>query len=126
MIVDCRTYTLRVGTQNAFVELYERHGRAVQQRVLGAPVGWYASEIGALNQIVHLWSYRSLDERARRRAALGREPAWQSYLQRAASMGAITQQENQILVPALHQDTDRALDTAGDASEGVSAGGDES
>lgn len=116
MIVDCRTYTLRVGTQNAFVELYERYGRAVQSRVLGEPIGWYASEVGALNQIVHLWRYRSLDERARRRTALGRDPAWQGYLQRAASMGAITRQENQILIPALRQDPVPAAQADGEAS----------
>ncbi len=126
MIVDCRTYTLRVGTQNAFVELYERYGRAVQQRVLGEPVGWYASEIGALNQIVHLWSYRSLDERARRRAALGREPAWQSYLQRAMSMNAITRQENQILHPALRQDAASAVAVDDHGSDCVRDDGDES
>ena len=36
------------------------------------------SEIGHLNQVMHLWSYSDLNERARLRAELGKNPRWTS------------------------------------------------
>ena len=36
--------------------------------LLGPPLGWYISmDIGELNQVVHLWGYESLADRASRR-----------------------------------------------------------
>ncbi len=99
MIVDHRTYTLRPGTIKDYVELYRKKGLPVQSRHLGQPLGWYVSmDIGPLNQIVHLWAYEDLADRARRRAALQADPAWQAFIAEAAKM--IVQMENKILHPA--------------------------
>ena len=46
----------------------EDRGRA--GRILGHLVGYYGVEVGGLNQVVHLWAYDSLDDRAKRRAEL--------------------------------------------------------
>ena len=67
MIIDERTYTLHPGKIPEFLELYQAEGYAVQTSHLGEPVGWFWTEIGVLNQIVHLWGY----EIARNAA-----PAW--------------------------------------------------
>lgn len=53
---------------------------AVQLRHLPHMVGYYFTEVGTLNRVVHLWAYESLDDRERRRAAMAADPAWQSYL----------------------------------------------
>lgn len=99
MIVDHRTYTLRAGTLPAYVKLYESQGYPVQTRHLGEPLGWYTSmDIGALNQIVHLWAYEDLADRAKRRAAMQADPEWQAFLQQATPM--IMTMENKILSPA--------------------------
>ncbi len=99
MIVDHRTYTLRPGTIKDYVELYREKGLPVQSRHLGRPLGWYVStDIGPLNQIVHLWAYEDLADRARRRAALQADPAWQAFIAEASKM--IVQMENKILHPA--------------------------
>lgn len=99
MIVDHRTYTLHPGKMKEYVERYEREGMAVQTRHLGQPVGWYTStDVGALNQVVHLWGYASLEDRAKRRAAMTADPEWQAYL--AKQMPLIQHQENKLLAPA--------------------------
>lgn len=99
MIVDHRTYTLRPGTIGEYVKLYEAEGLAIQSRHLGKPLGWYTSmDIGMLNQIVHLWAYEDLADRARRRAAMQADPEWQAFLKKITPM--IITMENKILAPA--------------------------
>lgn len=96
MIVDHRTYTLLPGKLKPFLEIYERTGYAIQTRHLGRPLGWYVShDIGPLNQIVHLWGYGDLQDRATRRAAMAADPAWQEYLLTAQPM--FMAMENKIL-----------------------------
>ncbi len=98
MIIDHRTYTLHPGRLKEFVERYERKGYAIQTRHLGEPLGWYTSmDIGALNQIVHLWGYGSLEERAQKRARLLADPEWQDLAKKQSPL--IQHMENKILSP---------------------------
>lgn len=98
MLVEQRTYTTHPGQWRAYLSLYEAEGLALQQRVLGRMVGYYRSEMGPMNQIVHLWAYEDLVERAQRRAALLAVPQWQIYVARMLPM--LVSQESKILVPA--------------------------
>ena len=69
MIVDHRTYTIYPGKTPTFTKIYEEFGYPLQQQYLGDCIGWYVSmDIGDLNQIVHLWRYKDLSDRAERRA----------------------------------------------------------
>ena len=68
MIVEQRTYTLFPGKTLEYLRLYESEGMAIQTRILGRLVGYFTTEIGPLNQIIHMWGYDSFEERARRRA----------------------------------------------------------
>jgi hypothetical protein len=96
MIIDHRTYTVRPGTLPEYVRLYETIGYPVQTKHLGQPVGWYvASDIGPLNQIVHLWRYTDLADRARRRAAMQADPEWQAFVAQASQL--LVTMENKIL-----------------------------
>jgi hypothetical protein len=96
MIIDHRTYTLKPGTLPLYVKAYVDEGHAIQIKHLGKPLGWYTStDIGALNQIVHLWQYDDLIDRERRRAAMMADPAWLAYI--AIVMPYIDVQENKIL-----------------------------
>lgn len=99
MIVDHRTYTLYPGKMGAFLEVYETQGYPLQQRFLGRCLGWYVSmDIGQLNQVVHLWGYDSLADRAQRRDNMNADPGWQAYL--AAATPYIQHMENKILTAA--------------------------
>ncbi|CCF22310.1 MULTISPECIES: NIPSNAP family protein [Alphaproteobacteria] len=98
MFVDMRTYTLKNGNVSKFLALYEAEGLAVQTRILGRMVGYYFTDIGPLNQIVHMWGYDSMDDRWERRKALQASPEWQAY---AVQMRPLVDHiENKILIPA--------------------------
>jgi hypothetical protein len=98
MIVEMRTYTLALGATGRYFKLYGEKGLAIQKRILGHLVGYYAVEVGALNQVIHLWAYDSLDERARRRTELWADREWLDYVKEVGAL--VTAQENQILTPA--------------------------
>lgn len=98
MIVDQRIYTLHPGKTPEWIETMANGGFAMQQPVLGRCMGYYVSEFGPLNQIVHMWAYDSLEERAARRAELRKIPAWNEI--RNSLMPAVHHQENRLLLPA--------------------------
>ena len=98
MIVEQRTYDIQPGRIPAYLALYEAEGLEVQRTHLGRLLGYYSSEFGTLNQIVHHWAYDDLADRARRRAALFADPRWRAYFDRVLPL--IVKQHSTILVPA--------------------------
>ncbi|MGU7775949.1 NIPSNAP family protein [Burkholderia sp. MR1-5-21] len=98
MFYEIRTYRLRTGTLPAYLKLVEEEGIALQKRYLGDLIGYFFSEIGPLNQIVHIWAYPSLDERERRRAALAGDLAWQAFAPKIQAL--MEEMENKIMKPA--------------------------
>ena len=73
--VDHRIYTIRPRGMTEFIEVFDRLAMPIQLKYLGAPVGFYMSDIGALNQVVHLWGYESIADYDQRRTARDAEPA---------------------------------------------------
>lgn len=99
MILEIRTYTVQPGKAQQWLDYYEKHGLPVQQKHLGGLIGFFTSEIGTLNQIVHLWKYESLADREARRGAMGKDPAWHAYLQGQPQPSPLVSQECRILNP---------------------------
>ncbi len=97
MIVDIRTYTTHAGKLNVWLALYEAEGYPVQVKHLGEPVGYFMSEVGMQNQVVHIWKYESMADREKKRAAMQADPAWQAYLKKSAEAGYMHHQENKIM-----------------------------
>ncbi len=98
MIVEERIYTLHAGKAPEYLRLYEAEGLEIQRSILGRLVGYFNTEFGPLNQIVHLWAYEDLAERAERRRRLQADPGWRAYVAKIRPL--IVQQENKLLVPA--------------------------
>ena len=98
MIVAQRTYTLHPGQHLKYLDTYEKEGLEIQRPILGNLVGYFFTDIGPLNQIVHMWGYDSLDERTKRRRKLFEDLGWRAYIQMIAPM--IASQESKILIPA--------------------------
>ena len=98
MIVEERIYTLEVGKAPEYLRLYEQEGLAIQTPILGNLIGYFSSEIGELNLIVHMWGYESFEERTRRRAELMADAGWQAYVAKVRPL--VLRQENRILIPA--------------------------
>jgi hypothetical protein len=97
MIIEERDYLLHPGKVPEFLKLYETECFPVQTRILGNLIGFFTSEIGELNHVVHLWGYSSLDERARRRALLFQDEGFQAYFGKVKPL--IMTMTNRILVP---------------------------
>ncbi|WP_431281545.1 NIPSNAP family protein [Humitalea sp. 24SJ18S-53] len=98
MIVEQRTYTLHAGKVGAYLKLYEAEGIAIQKPILGRLVGYYSTEFGPLNQVIHMWAYESLAERTERRARLMADAGWQGYIAKVQPL--VLTQENKLLLPA--------------------------
>ncbi|HLJ64246.1 MAG TPA: NIPSNAP family protein, partial [Stellaceae bacterium] len=98
MIVEERIYTLHPGKVPEYLRLYEAEGLAIQTRILGRLIGYFSTEIGPLNQIIHMWGYDSFEERTRRRAVLLADPQWKAFVPKLQTL--IETMENKILVPA--------------------------
>jgi hypothetical protein len=99
VIVDQRTYTIQIGLLRDFLALYAAEGFAPQTRHLGPPLGYYTTEVGDVNRVVHLWQYTDMADRDRRRAALEADPQWLAYRRKAAAAGHVLRQRNTILKP---------------------------
>jgi len=67
MIYELRTYTLKQGSLPDVVKAASTVSRSIR-----------GDEHGKLNQVIHLWSYRDLNERSRLRAELAKNPRWNS------------------------------------------------
>lgn len=98
MLVEQRTYTTHPGKWRDYLALYEAKGLAIQKEILGRMVGYYHTEVGPLNEIVHLWAYTDLNEREQRRAALAANPEWQVYVSQMLPL--LVSQESKIFKPA--------------------------
>jgi hypothetical protein len=76
MIYELRTYTVKPGTLGDIVKAASTVSREIRKDDFGKLEGYWFTEIGPLNQVMHMWSYRDYDERTRLRAELGKNPRW--------------------------------------------------
>lgn len=97
MIIDHRTYTVKHGRMKDYLRRYESEALPHQIEHLGRLVGFFVSDIGPLNQVVHLWAYDSIADREVRRERLAADPRWQAFL--AGNDGTFAGQETKILKP---------------------------
>lgn len=98
MIVEQRTYTVHVGKAREYLEIYEQHGLEIQESILGHLFGYFRTEIGPLEQVIHMWAYDDFNDRAQRRIRLLSDERWQAYIPRIRPL--IVSTESQILIPA--------------------------
>jgi hypothetical protein len=97
MIVELRTYTLKPLRTGDFLALYEQAALPLQKKYLVHLIGFYVSEVGPLNQVVHLWGFDSLAERERRRAEMESDPGWPVYRNALRDLDVVLEQHTQLL-----------------------------
>ncbi len=99
MIHELRTYTIQPGKLAEYVELAGSVGRPIRGDRFGKLVGYWTTEHGMLNQVLHLWEYADLAARAAARAGLAKDERWtKEYVPRSQAL--LVAQENMILAPA--------------------------
>ncbi len=93
MLYEMRTYNLKPGT---VAEYEERFAKTLPNREKHSKLGaFWHTDFGPLNQVIHIWPYEDMAERARVRAAAAQEPDWPPKGQ-----DLIVSQESEILLPA--------------------------
>lgn len=97
MIVELRTYTVKPLRTSDFLQLYEQAALPLQKKYLGQLIGFFVSEVGPLNQVVHLWGFDSLAERERRRQQMELDPGWALYRDALRDLDVILQQDTKLL-----------------------------
>jgi hypothetical protein len=78
MLYELRTYTLKAGTLGDVVKAASTVSRDIRGDNFGKLEGYWFTEIGPLNQVLHMWSYKDYAERTKLRAELAKNPRWGS------------------------------------------------
>ena len=97
MIIEMRTYLLKPTTLKRFLDIYNNEIRETHVSILGNQIGFFYTEFGELNKVVHLYGYDSYEDRERRRAILAKNKDFISYLAKVESL--IVHMKNEILLP---------------------------
>jgi hypothetical protein len=99
MLFELRTYNLK---PYSVPEFEKRFAEGLETREKYSPlVGFWHTDIGPLNQVLHLWKYENLQERADARAASVKDP---SGLWPPKVMDLVDSQESDILIPGAVND----------------------
>lgn len=94
MIIEMRTYTLRPGTM---AEVEKRFGEALPNRLKHGnqlAAVWH-SEVGRLNQFIHVWAYENFEQRTAVRGAAVKAGGWPPKISEF-----IVDMQNEIFHPA--------------------------
>ena len=93
MIYEVRTYTLKPGSVATFEGNF---AKALPHREKYSKLGaFWHTDIGPLNQVIHIWPYESLDQRNEIRAEAVKDPNWPPKVHEF-----IVSQESEIVIPS--------------------------
>jgi hypothetical protein len=76
MIHELRIYTVKQGSLPQMIQNSATISRDIRGDDYGKLEGYWFTDIGPLNQVVHLWTYTDLNERSRLRAELAKNERW--------------------------------------------------
>ena len=97
-IYELRTYQVTVGKMSEVVRLYKTLGWPALARHPDKLVGYFTGDIGALNQLVHLWKFDDDADRRAFWATLFADPEFMAF---AAQLRPLLQsQENKLMMAA--------------------------
>ncbi|KMM85552.1 NIPSNAP protein [Pseudomonas taetrolens] len=99
MYYELRTYTLKPTKLGDWLALYKSAALPVQEEYLGNLIGFFSTEFGEANQVVHIWAYASLDDRIARRTAMAADPRWQAFSRQNKELDAIVSLHSKLLRP---------------------------
>lgn len=94
-VIELRTYSARTGQGDSFLDLML--GMLPVRQLHSPNVGVWSSLSGQSEQILHMWGYRSLDERTAVRAQLKEDREWGDYT--ATILPMLEELQSVILTP---------------------------
>ena len=94
-LYELRTYRAQMGKAGEWLG----HFKAIMptREKYSKNVGVWQTEMGQLNEAVHLWAYRDLNDRAATRAKVMEDPEWQAFLKKATPL--LLEMRSAVLVP---------------------------
>ena len=75
-IYDFRMYTLKPGTTPDYMAAVRELALPIRQKYGIKLAGWYYSDVGELNQVVHIWAFRDYAHWAEAKAKMANDPEW--------------------------------------------------
>ncbi len=91
-----RTYDIAMGKTPEYMAAVREIALPVRETYGIKLAGWYYTDIGALNKVVHIWAYRDFAHFEEAREAFRTDERWvNDYVPRVK--GIILRQENQIM-----------------------------
>ena len=97
-VYELRWYRAHVGKLGEWLALFT--GVMPAREKYSKNVGVFQTEAGQLNEAVHLWAYKDLNDRAAVRGKTLQDPEWQTYLGKSAPL--LAEMKSIILNPAAH------------------------
>jgi hypothetical protein len=95
MLYEIRTYTFKPLRGADWLALYKSEGLPLQQEFLGE----LTTEIGDISQIVHIWAYKSFDDRIERRDRMAADSSWQEFGRKVKALDILVSMESRIMRP---------------------------
>ena len=91
-----RTYDIAMGETPEYMAAVREVALPVRESYGVKLAGWYYTDIGALNKVVHIWAYRDYTHFEEAREAFRTDERWlNDYVPRVK--GIVLRQENQIM-----------------------------
>ena len=97
-IYELRTYDITVGKMAEVVQLYKTEGWPALQKLPQRLVGYFTGDIGALNQLVHLWKFNDDADRRAFWASVFGDPEFMAFAAKLRPL--IKHQENKLMMAA--------------------------
>jgi hypothetical protein len=97
-IYELRWYRAHVGRAAEWLELFK--GVLPMRDKYTRRVGLWATESGQLNEVVHMWVYKDLNDRAAARAKMAQDPQWQAFLGKSTAL--LQHMQSVVLIPVAH------------------------
>ena len=99
VIYDMRIYEIKPGTLEQYMAAVREVGLPVREAHGVKLAGWYYTEIGPLNQVVHIWGYQDMEDMDKKMEAVRKDPRWvNEYVPRVQPL--LVSQSDQIMSAA--------------------------
>ncbi|MDA1257686.1 MAG: NIPSNAP family protein [Chloroflexi bacterium] len=93
MIHEIRSYDLKPGSLATYIE---RVSKVIEERVAITPlVGYFSTEVGPINRVIHIWQYEDINQRNEVRAKAAEGGNWPP-----ATGDLIHKMQSEICIPA--------------------------
>ena len=98
MLFEMRTYQIKVGALAQYLDLFQSKGLPIISRYCTL-VGFWTTETGDLNRVIHIWSFADHEARRVARDRWRRDREWcEDYL--PAALPLVESQQNAFLAAA--------------------------